>query len=305
MPSGDAKSAQTSRLRAQAALDLGRNREGEEHARAALAEEPHNAYAHGLLARALLGLGRNEEAKKEALAALAIDPEEEWHHRLHALALRKVKKNEALEAAREAVRLAPDEAPPHYVCSLMLKDLGRTKEAIEAIELAMKIDPESTTYKRAFGDLYLDSDPKRAESLYRETLAIDARDALALNNLGVALQKQRRPLEAASAFKAALLIDPNLKVARRNTHATVRSFIGGTLGVLIGGVIAARIVMVGGRAFEHRSTILLAAGAIAVVATLGVAFALKIRRKRALEAADPHLRSIYEELERDRKAGRL
>src|SRR5207244_1255249 len=96
---------------------------------------------------------------------------------------------------------------------------------------ALELAPRSAWLHRTRANIALhENDFASAEYSYREALRCDPRDAVALNNLGVALQRLGRQEEAALAFKAAVLADPTLQIAKSNTHSAVKN---------LGGVVAA------------------------------------------------------------------
>jgi tetratricopeptide (TPR) repeat protein len=291
---------------ARAALALSRYEEAATHAAHAITEDPNAADGYGLLAQAELGLEQPRRAIKTAERGLAQDPESEWLHRLRSIALRLSKKHkDALAAADEAVRLAPHIAQCHYVRAQALAACRRPKEGIAAAERALELNPNDASNYSLLADLHLKKSPARAEEYYRKSLSIDPQSAPALNNLGVALLRQKRPIDAATAFKSAVLVDPTLTVAKRNAHATTSSLLRG--GGLFGLVIVLQVLARSGAAHHDSGT--LVAGAAVLALSLAVMFLVRRwrgRRNRAsLERADPQLLRIYEKLDADKKAGRL
>jgi tetratricopeptide (TPR) repeat protein len=63
---------------------------------------------------------------------------------------------------------------------------------------------------------------KRAEDANRRALQIDPSNNMALNNLGVALQEQRRSKEALEIYQRAAQLNPNDEVAKANIVRMVR-----------------------------------------------------------------------------------
>ena len=291
--------------RADAALTLGRAEEAERAARGALAIEPANPTGHALLTRALLLQAKAEEALRAAEAGVGACPDSEWLHRLRALSLRKLGKNrEALAAADEAVRIAPDVPETHHARSLVLEALKRKAEAREASERAISLAPHEAPYHAQLGDLWVDTDAAVAEGHYRESLRLDPSSAAVLNNLGVALLRQKQTREAALAFRSAVLLDPTLEVAKQNTHASARRLLGGGAALSMFFVItnAARLV-------SHVDGDLRPAGAglalLLIVVGGTIWFVRKHLRMKRLAEEEPQLHAIYVTLEAERKAGRL
>ena len=219
------------RARAEAALQVSRWDEAAREAALMIAADAEDSTGYAMLSRAHLGKEEYDEALKLAEAGLIHDPDREWLHRLRCHALRlSGRLAEALEAADACVRLLPGAAESHAVRGKVLAGLKRRKEAEAAYETALELDPDDADLHRDFGDLFLQSDPAKAEACYRRSLAIDASDAVTLNNLGAALNRQKRPDEAALAFKSAILADPTLKVAKQNAHSTISSRLGAVAG---------------------------------------------------------------------------
>lgn len=295
--------------RARAALQVGRLDEAERAARDALAADPSAEDGHALLARVHLARGDHGEALRAAEGGVAATPESEWLQRLRALALNGMgRRNEALAAADEAVRLQPDVAPGHFVRSVILETLKKLPEAREAAERAVELDPEDAGHHAQLGDLWLKQDPARAERHYRESLALDPARADTLNNLGVALNAQKRTRDAALAFRSAVMLDPTLTVAKQNTHSTIRRMTGGGALFVVAVVVTqgARVVERFGRGTsETVRWVALSVVLAGVAATWGIWWWRRTAGIRRLADSDPQLHAIYARLEADRKAGRL
>ena len=312
-------SAQAALSRAQAALDLRRWERAIEEAQRAIALDPRLARAHALMCSAYLELKRYPEARREAEAALAIAPSEEWYHRLLSAALVGVQLPErALAASDEAVRLSPDLALAHYSRAQALKAMERKLDARMSMRRAVELDPASAMMHRGIGDLYLDDSPEIAEKHLRKALELDAIDPRTLNNLGVALQRQHRLAEAAIAYRRAIQIDPQMKVAKENTLETGRKlfrvssiWIWLALVVTFPFVVAGAAILAGlfARAGAPERVVVMTAlgsfgGGIAAV-ILGVMFGGRELKLLLFRARDPQLYALYKQLEDDRRRGHL
>jgi tetratricopeptide (TPR) repeat protein len=142
---------------------------------------------------------------------------------------------EALAAAETAVRLGPDEVRTHAVHALALHGLGRHRAAVAAAETAVALDPEEplthevlADARRASGDY---SRAREAAITARELESDDARPhhLLGDNNLGVALQAQKRDAEAREVFERAVRADPRAEVTRENLARIARGPVNGVL----------------------------------------------------------------------------
>jgi tetratricopeptide (TPR) repeat protein len=301
--------------RAEAAVELRRWDEALEHATRAVAEEPEDLDAHGLLAQALVAKGRHQEAVRAAETGLALDPESDWMCRLRSLALCRAGRHaEALAAADEAVRLAPNLAVAHSTRGAALEALKRKEEAVAAYGRAIELDPNNAPHHRVLGDALLDlKEWTRAEKHYLTSLALDPRDPVTLNNYGVTLERQGREEEARLAFKAAVLADPTQATAKKNVQSNVDRHLGtAAKGTAIGamGLLALmRVSVAGERVLRSDSDVLLAVAGLALVVAV-IVFVVgtrngRIRRRAAYERLDPEVKRIYERVEADHRVGRL
>ncbi len=292
--------------RAEAALRTRRWEEAKREAAALIAADPAGSTGHGMLSRAHLGCNEFAQARKAAEEGLARTPEREWLHRLRCHALRlEGDLAAALAAADECVRLAPGASESHAVRGKVLAALKHRDDAEEEYQRALQIDPHSADTHRDLGDLFLRKDPRRAEKHYRQALAIEPSDAVALNNFGAALLAQKRRDEAALAFKAAILADPTMQVAKRNAHATLSSRIGqvaGMGGAIYVGVQALRFAPV---IDLHYAAMLLVLAVIASLAWRSYSQGKRERRLRTLKQTDPQLYELFTRLDEDKRAGRF
>ena len=189
---------------------------------------------HATAAAAEYGLGRVAMARgdlEKAIGhferAVAAFPDFGAAHYGRALALRRLGRereaNDALERQRrclpcwpatgdalaESVAAARDDAGAMLKRGMALAREGQERAAIEAHQRAVAMDPSLvqarinliTLYARA-GDL------ARAEAEYREAVRLGAQVGEAHAAYGQALLAERRPDEAAAAFRAALSLTP-------------------------------------------------------------------------------------------------
>ena len=133
----------------------------------------------------------------------------------------------ALEALGRSVEL--HSPPPTATARLILmgrasQALGRGSEAAAHYERAVAIDPRNAealdhlAMARFGGKRY-----EEALDLYRTLLEIRADSAVTLANMGAALAALNRPEEALESFERALSLDPGLETARSNLERLQRS----------------------------------------------------------------------------------
>ena len=81
---------------------------------------------------------------------------------------------------------------------------------------ALSLQPNSLQAQLGLGKMQLTTDPQAAETTFRNVVRSYPHSALALTDLGVAMDRQSRPSEAQAAYRQALAIDPNLFSAHVN-----------------------------------------------------------------------------------------
>ncbi len=221
--------------------------------------------------------------------------------------------DEALAAADEALRSLgqggeDDGRRLRVLRAGTLLELGRVLEARAAAEAAVEAAPESADAHAILGDTWLADDPARAEARYRKSLALEPGQPRVLNDLGVALIRQRRRAEAAQAFRAALRLDPALVMARRNVfgashpirlapwHGILAAvlWLAGTALLVAGGVLDGA----GGARAGRMGLVFLA------LSVAAAAWTWRVGRRR-LAAEDPSLLALQFETLVEMKAGRL
>ena len=97
-----------------------------------------------------------------------------------------------------------------------LTALGRPAEADTAYTRALTLAPKSVPVLLGLGRLRLATDPIRAEVLFLAALRQNPRDAVALNDLGIARDLQGRHAEAQQSYAAASAADPDMRAAQVN-----------------------------------------------------------------------------------------
>ncbi len=210
---------QNSIRKAEALIDIERQREAVPLLTKIFAHDPQNFHAVCLLARCFYELNENEEALKYAEKAIQIEPDEEWAHRLRSVALGELgNKKESLKSAEEAVRLAPDEPSALQRFANALLRCGKMEEAKSIAEKILEIAPDSENSHLTAGSVYLDLQYYQlAEKHYREALRINPLSYNAQNNLGiVAVRRDGKSVNAVEYFAEAVRIEPANNLAIEN-----------------------------------------------------------------------------------------
>lgn len=102
--------------------------------------------------------------------------------------------------------------------ALLLPVLGACAHGSAGLDAQATEPPRADTSadRVAMGRLVLTSDPARAAGLFSAALASSPHDAVAMGDLGIALDLQGRHAEAQAAYRRALAVRPDLRAARVN-----------------------------------------------------------------------------------------
>jgi Flp pilus assembly protein TadD len=137
-----------------------------------------------------------------------------------------------VEVAQAAIRGGSPQMALQIVSSILAKDptngaaliiqgdsltaLGRFDEAGVSYESALRSDPASVDAHIGLGRVRLGTDPASAEALFLEALQRQPRNAVALNNLGIARDLQGRHVDAQTSYREAMAASPNMTAAQVN-----------------------------------------------------------------------------------------
>jgi Flp pilus assembly protein TadD len=97
-----------------------------------------------------------------------------------------------------------------------LAAMNRPNEAVTSYAKALALDPGAASAKIGVGRLRLATDPAQAELLFLSVLEREPRNAVALNNLGIAHDLQGDHASAQNAYRRALAADPAMRAAEVN-----------------------------------------------------------------------------------------
>ncbi len=122
----------------------------------------------------------------------------------------------ALRLADDALTHNPDDGGALTRRGLALTALGRLEEARDSLRTAVASQPHNAQALLALGRVQLPVDPAAAEALFKSVLKQDARNAAALNDLGIARDLQGNHADAEAAFRMALAVHPDLPAAKVN-----------------------------------------------------------------------------------------
>jgi tetratricopeptide (TPR) repeat protein len=172
--------------------------------------EPH--LAAGLL---LEQQNKFADAESEYKQALAIDPESaDAITGLANIYMRGRRFPEAATELRKLVTAHPDLAPAHIQLGRVLAADQKCDDAIAELETAAKLAPLDVSLQRDLVDLYTTAGKNdKAEAGYRALLAAQPEDADLHHELGQALLRQKKYVEAQQEFLTAVKLKPGLGAA--------------------------------------------------------------------------------------------
>lgn len=121
--------------------------------------------------------------------------------------------------ARQALATSPREHGALYVMGLILSRTGDPSGAIDLYERAIAVDDRIAPYHCRLGNAYLESQPPRpleAARAFRQALLLKPGSVLARLGLGLAFMAQRDYVAAAREFEIAVQLRPAHSPAHRN-----------------------------------------------------------------------------------------
>jgi tetratricopeptide (TPR) repeat protein len=186
------------------------------------------------LSRALCLMALCHQAQREyramlnaANGAAQANPRSEFAYRLRSEALAKLgRPAPALEAARQAVEIAPQFWATHITLAhrLVDQDTRRSRlNAYEAARQALILAPDRPEGHIALARVYSSiGDIRRARHSYRQALAIDPENVVAMHNLGIHEVHSGRIRAGAGKVRDAVAADPQDRLFQHNTKFAAR-----------------------------------------------------------------------------------
>jgi tetratricopeptide (TPR) repeat protein len=191
-----------------------------------LGEGPSAAYPHYLLGRVLLEQNHPHQALRELGAALRLRPHFEEAYFTTGLADISLHDDRAAaEALEKAVQLSPGNAEAQYQLGSALLRLGETAQAIKPLRLATEMRPDD---RQALWQLCQsfrmagrrsgarNCQQKLRVLIAKENASLQNTAATQHNNQGVMLEKSGNLKAAIMNYRAAVALNPNQLVFRRN-----------------------------------------------------------------------------------------
>lgn len=228
--------------RAEAALPL---------AQQAVLSDPQDPTALATLAECEIELGMLDRAATTADRAVTASPDTPWPHRIRARALSlQGDRKGAVHSAAEAARLDPDSAGTLAELAGHLAHDRQRRAAAEAIDRARSLAPHDPAV--AVQESYVAIQARRwpdAEAAARRALEARPDDPDALNNLGVALERQGRRAEALDLYASSAREAPS-GVGADNARESARRLAGVATISAIGVAVLVGLRQAGTAAFD-------------------------------------------------------
>ncbi|MCA9248567.1 MAG: tetratricopeptide repeat protein [Planctomycetales bacterium] len=206
----------SSHLRAQVYFRQARYDRAQAELMQALANDPHDAYAHAMLAFCLNAQRKYTEATQEAEQAVHHEPDNPFgHYALASVLEHRNLLDRAVGTIREAIRLAPYDADYASFLAHLLYRKKQWEDALGEANRGLSIDPQHTRCAnvKALALVQL-GQQQEADATLAHALRESPDDADSHASKGWSLLQQGRHTEAKHHFREALRIDPDMEWAR-------------------------------------------------------------------------------------------
>ncbi len=211
--------------RAQLLYDQSRYDLAEQELRQALAQEPHEPFAHALLALTLSERGDFRAATEAARQAINLAPDSPFnHYAMAAVLIRRDRFDEAHTAIQEAIRLDPSDPDYYSVLAAIHVDEKRWAQGLAAADQGLAIDPEHVNCANLRA-MALVKMGRRAEAgaTIDTALAKNPEDAMTHANQGWTWLEKGDPNKALDHFRESLRLDPEDEWAREGIIESLKA----------------------------------------------------------------------------------
>jgi tetratricopeptide (TPR) repeat protein len=179
-----------------------RAKEREAVYREALRHHPSSVLLHYHLAQALREQGKSREEEAEYRAIVRLDRDfSPAHGHLGHILWGQGRYREAEEAFREVARTMPDSPNAYITLGALHLDQGQPEKAVVAFRKVVELRPNHSLARMVLGNTLFGLRRDEAEAEFRALLRVRPDDAEALCNLGHALLRQGRFVEALEALR--------------------------------------------------------------------------------------------------------
>lgn len=179
---------------------------------------PGNAWGHYMLGLSAWKSGNPGKAEAAFEKALSIDPRHvKSLVNLSRVVIDQTRYDDAIERLTRAAEIAPESAEVHRLLGRTYGSVGRVNEAEQAYRRAIEVNELDAWSMNNLGLLLLE-EKRPGDALPLLAKAAELRKDVPefQNNLGMALEHTGRFRTAATAYSAALTVDPGYGKAKRN-----------------------------------------------------------------------------------------
>jgi Flp pilus assembly protein TadD len=197
-------------------LARGNAQDASRYAKAALQEDPKLPRASVVLGNVAVGQRRYDEAIQHFQRALEANPREASAHLGVAHAQwRKGQREPAIRAYRRAIEIIPnDPNPQNNLAWLLAEERSSQDEALRLAQHVVSAGPRNGSFVDTLGWVYYQQGKfAEAEQQFRLASELLPNEAMVQYHLGMVARKQGRMIEATSALKRALLLNPQFDEA--------------------------------------------------------------------------------------------
>jgi predicted TPR repeat methyltransferase len=197
-------------LEGDALLHERRFAEGEERARAVLAQQPRNPGGHYLMGLSALMQERHAEALEHVERAIKLDRVNPQYHFMAALCLAPLQRlDEAITSYRRALQFRPEFIEARSNLGYLLECAGKGEEAVECYRKVLAGNPDEwfCLNRLGFCERILGR-PGAALAPLARAIELEPRSAPTHNELALALQQLGRTADAIASLRNAVAVDP-------------------------------------------------------------------------------------------------
>lgn len=153
-------------------METGKPEEGRAHVRAAVALDPDDWYARGVLARDAFARGAAREEIERIVSDGPMSRDSAYrHYFLGMLAMREQAADTAVAEVRQAIALDPDHYDAYGLLAELLERRGDLPAAVDAWREALRVNPFSIPVHRALSRLYERLGADDAAAMHRDYAA--------------------------------------------------------------------------------------------------------------------------------------
>ena len=188
-----------------------------------LKSDPENIHALHLLGVIAMDMGHPEEAVNLIEKSLHINPANiKARFNLANALVARGSLDHAIEELKQTLKDAPDYTKAMSLLTSLMRRQDRIEELVEILDETLGAAPDCFETKKEYGfTLAQTTRLEEAETLLKECIRIDNRQAQIHYNIGCVQKKLKKFLDAQISFQVALNIEPGYTAAKKNLAVTM------------------------------------------------------------------------------------